>query len=129
MLPRGDELKNVIASFAEIEWSRCGPVLDDPRIDQFYITHMTIWRYKEPHHQLEQHIKEAVESFEGRLAWQMTHYGRNWIIAPAEHNITDFKKRSHDPIKEIGIASNTDLMNLATHIKGYVEGFYQAGRS
>ncbi len=120
MLPIGDELRNVLATFAEIEWARCGPCLDSAHGDYSHRIHRTVWRYKQPHDQIEQPIKEAVESFEGCVSWQMTKYGRNWVIAPL-HAPMRIGWHTDSADDDLGRASNRDLLKLAAYIQDYVQ--------
>jgi len=111
-------LYDVLQSFRKIEWSRYSPDLNSKFAmeDEHKHPHFTVWRWQNPDPDLNNLIVDAVNSYPGKVKWEIRSKkrqpslgGQNWVIEPAE------KQKA-----EIGILSHQDVSNLAQHISWYV---------
>ncbi len=53
---------------------------------------MVVWRYKRPDEHREGVIQSAVESFKGKVTWDIYLGGRNWVLLPRK--VREFIKRN-----------------------------------
>ena len=136
----GDDILRIFESFEELEWAGFRSATEEVNFfeDTKKNPHHTVWRWKNPDPELDQLIVEAVDSFKGRVEWQIRSRermaklgGTNWIIETVKERyfLEKYKDLDLDEIKrlireeepEIGILSNQDVPKLAEHIKRYVE--------
>ena len=124
------DIFDVLNGISELEWYRKGPH-SDAKGEELNRSPHVAWRFKKKDDKVIDKIKEAIESFKGKVKWEFYEHGRNLVLIPKRLiDITKERKlqgnmeavvvlMKEEP--EFGQIANIDLSELANHIRDIID--------
>lgn len=119
------DIVKVLRQISELEWWSNCPIQNATDEELAYPPHV-IWRHKTPTPALAEFLRIAVQSFPGKLRWELIITERNWVLQPArvrEHMRANNMLGGLDAAAdlkiidpEFGKLANAELPLLAEHI-------------
>jgi len=115
------DILEILRGFGEIEW--CGiPNITDrtfhPEMQKF--PPVIVVRYVVRTDELANKIRQAVDSFDGKVKWSFDSSRRNWVISPSEVKDRNDVTRLSISNPEYGTSAFLDLPKLAEHLKNTI---------
>lgn len=147
LLANGGELCKVLQKFSDLEWSKYQSrmveiVLKDGRIyreDNSAFPPFTAVRFKDEDAKLADKVKQAVDSYSGRVKWIVSPHQRvsfpnvNWVMRPElviktvedagqGGEVINPQKYMSENYPNFAPLAYADLLNLARHVETVLRG-------